>query len=114
ESFRYDLPWRFLVGPGQPARQLYFVAGIVKDAATGAVIAGATVQIHDGYSAGKSAVTNQYGYYRIDSILTGEPFTATASAPGYAAATKSYRVDGPIAYAGTPHNPPWLDFTLGK
>jgi hypothetical protein len=102
----------FLVGPNEPAQRLYWVSGLVVDAASGARISGATVRILDGYAAGRSAISADNGYYRIEPILTGETFTATASKEGYQPASKTYRVDSPIGPAGL--NPPFLDFELRR
>ena len=82
------------------------------DAASGAKIPGATVRILDGYAAGKSAITNENGVYRIEPLLTGETFTATATKEGYQPVTTTYRVDSPIGPAGL--NPPFLDFKLSR
>jgi len=100
----------FLVDPFQPAQRLYFVSGIVRDDATNATLSGATVEILDGYARGSQAITNEFGHYRIDRILTGETFSARASRAGYAPSTLTYRVDSPIGPAGG--NPPFLDFRL--
>jgi hypothetical protein len=102
----------FLVDPGQPARRLYWVSGIVRDETTNAPLPGATVEILDGYAKGKRAVTNEFGHYQIDSILTGEPFRIRAAKEGYAPSTLSYRVDSPIGPPGG--NPPFLDFKLRR
>jgi len=70
------------------------------------------VRILDGYAAGKSAITNENGAYRIEPLLPGETFTATASKEGYQSVTTTYRVDSPIGPAGL--NPPFLDFKLSR
>jgi carboxypeptidase family protein len=101
----------FLIDPLQPAQRLYFLSGIVRDDASNTPLAGAAVEILDGYARGSRSVTNQFGHYQIDRILTGEAFSAKASAPGYAPLTRSYRVDSPI---GPPGNSPFLDFRLGR
>ena len=103
---------RFLVDPAQPARGVYFLSGVVKDESSGAVLAGATVEILDGYARGARSVTNEFGAYQINGILTEETFRVRASLPGYAPSTVSYRVDPPIGPAGG--NPPFLDFRLRK
>jgi hypothetical protein len=100
------------VDPAQTARRVYFLAGIVKDESSGAVLAGATVEILDGYARGARSVTNEFGSYRIDGVLTEETFQVRASLSGYAPSTLSYRVDPPIGPAGG--NPPFLDFLLRK
>ncbi len=99
----------FLVDPGAPARRLYWLAGVVTDAATGAPIDGAEVRMLDGYAAGAVATTNGNGHYQIDNVLTGETFTVRASKDGFLPSTQSYRVDSPVGPSG---NPPFLDFAL--
>jgi hypothetical protein len=111
-EFVDPLESRFLVAPAQPARRVYFLSGVVKDESSGAVLAGATVEILDGYTRGTGSVTNELGAYQIDGILTEETFRVRASLPGYAPSTLSYRVDPPIGPAGG--NPPFLDFRLRK
>ncbi|MGE5236575.1 MAG: carboxypeptidase-like regulatory domain-containing protein [Acidobacteriota bacterium] len=101
----------FLVGPDRPAQWLYWLAGYVRDAAMDEAIAGAEVHILDGYAHDARALTNQYGYYQIDKILTGEAFTVTVSKDGYAPLTQSYRVDPPVGPGG---NSPFLDFRLAR
>ena len=96
----------WLVAPNAPARRLQFVGGHVEDASTKAKLIGATVRILDGYTAGRSAVTNSLGYYSIKPVLTGETFTLEASMPGYATRTLTFRVDVP----GTP----FLDIALER
>jgi Carboxypeptidase regulatory-like domain len=102
----------FLVGPNEPAQRLYWVAGSVLDATSRERISGAAVSILDGYAAGKSAITNENGSYRIETVLTGEVFTATASKAGYQSVSRTYRVDSPIGPGGS--NPPFLDFELSR
>lgn len=111
-EFVDPLESRFLVDPAQPARRVYFLFGVVKDESSGAVLAGATVEILDGYAQGTRSVTNEFGYYQLKGILTEETFRVRASIPGYAPSTISYRVDPPIGPAGG--NPPFLDFRLRK
>jgi len=102
----------FLVDPLQPAQRLYFVSGLVRDDATNATLSGATVEILDGYARGSQAITNEFGHYRIDRILTGETFSARASKTGYEPTTLSYRVDSPVGPGGG--NSPFLDFRLRR
>ena len=99
----------FLVDPGAPARRLYWLAGVVTEAATGTPIDGALVRMLDGYAAGAVATTNSNGHYQIDNVLTGETFSVRASKDGFLPSTQSYRVDSPVGPSG---NPPFLDFTL--
>jgi len=112
QEFVDPLESRFLVDPAQPARRVYFLSGVVKDESSGVELAGATVEILDGYAQGARSVTNGSGYYQIKGILTEETFRIRASLPGYATSTISYRVDPPIGPAGG--NPPFLDFRLRK
>ncbi|HTG31683.1 MAG TPA: carboxypeptidase-like regulatory domain-containing protein [Thermoanaerobaculia bacterium] len=112
QGFVDRLESRFLVDPAQPARRIYFLSGIVKDESSGAVLAGVTVEILDGYARGSRSVSNEFGHYQINGILTEEPFQVRASLPGYAPSTVSYRVDPPIGPAGG--NSPFLDFSLRK
>jgi hypothetical protein len=111
-EFVDPLESRFLVDPAQPARRVYFLSGVVKDESSGAALAGATIEILDGYARGARSVTNEFGAYQINGILTEETFRIRASLPGYATSTISYRVDPPIGPAGG--NPPFLDFRLRK
>ncbi len=116
-SVRYQgqadpLESRFLVDPAQTARRVYFLSGLVKDESSGAVLAGTTVEILDGYARGARSVANEFGHYQINGILTEETFRVRASLPGYTPSTLSYRVDSPIGPAGG--NPPFLDFRLRK
>jgi hypothetical protein len=112
KGFTDRLESRFLVDPGQPARRIYFVSGIVKDESSGAVLPGVTVEMLDGYASGARSVTNEFGAYQINGVLTEETFRLRASLPGYMSSTLSYRVDSPIGPAGG--NPPFLDFQLRK
>jgi hypothetical protein len=100
----------FLVDPPRPTQRLYFLSGIVADDASGAPLAGATVEILDGYAGGARSVTNEFGHYQIDRVLTGETLRVTASKPGYSPSTLTYRVDSPVGPSGG--NPPFLDFRL--
>jgi Carboxypeptidase regulatory-like domain len=109
EQFEPAYPPKFLVGPGQPARPLYYAQGTVKDAATGATISGATVRIESGHSAGRAGVSNERGIYRIDPVLTSELFTITASKEGYQPQTKSHRVEI-VQGSGAAY----VDFELGR
>jgi hypothetical protein len=111
-EFVDPLESRFLVDPAQPARRVYFLSGVVKDESSGAELAGAAVEILDGYAREARSVTNEFGYYQIKGILTEETFRIRASLPGYVSSTISYRVDPPIGPAGG--NPPFLDFRLRK
>ena len=108
---RWDSPQSsFLVDPAHEAQRLYWLSGLVLDASTQAPIQGAEVRILDGYSQGARAVSNAFGSYQIDGILTGQPFSVAASASGYASQTRSYRVDSPVGG----QNGPFLDFHLQR
>ncbi len=63
------------------------IAGKVTDAATGRAIGGATVSV----DSGQSGTTNRGGRYKVTDIPAGE-HSVTASAPGYAAVTKTVTV----------------------
>lgn len=102
----------FLVDPQQTARRLYWVAGIIRDADIHLPLSDASVEILSGYASGARAVSNQFGSYRIDRILTAEVFSAQASKLGYASETVTYRVDSPVGPADG--NPPFLDFNLRR
>ena len=104
-----DLHSWFLVDPSASAQRLYFLAGTVIDAITQAPISAVEVRILDGYSRNARAVTNENGYYKVDRILTGEDFSASASKSGYTSVTQAYRVDSPVGPVG---NGPFLDFRL--
>jgi Carboxypeptidase regulatory-like domain len=114
-SARYDqrestgTSW-FLVDPLHSAQRLYFLAGLVRDDASNALLPGVTVENLDGYARGDRAVTNENGHYRLDRMLAGETFSVRASKPGYSPVTLTYRVDSPIGPGGG--NPPFLDFRL--
>lgn len=109
EVIQNTYPPSFVVGPGVPARQLFYATGTVKDAATGAPIVGATVHIDSGHSLGRAAVTNDRGFYKIEPVLTSEPFTITASKEGYQAQTKSDRVE---VFQGSGAS--YVNFELGR
>ncbi|HEX7181680.1 MAG TPA: carboxypeptidase-like regulatory domain-containing protein [Thermoanaerobaculia bacterium] len=111
EPLDYLRPW-FLVDPQQPARLLYWVAGVIRDEVSNEVLPGVTVEILNGYGRGAQAVTNEYGHYQINRLLTGETISLRASRPGYAPATTSHRVDEP--YGSSPGNPPFVDFRLRR
>lgn len=99
----------FLVDPGSEARRLYFMAGNVVDAMTGAGIQGAEVRILTGHSKNAHAITNQTGYYDITRILTEQQFSVKASASGYQSLTLTFQVHSPI---GTSIEGPFLNFEL--
>jgi hypothetical protein len=102
----------FLVDPRQTATRLYFLSGMVRDDLRNEDLAGATVEILNGYARGAQSLTNRFGAYEFDTILTGETFSVRASKAGYAPSTLTYRVDSPLGPAGG--NPPFLDFRLRR
>jgi hypothetical protein len=109
---------RFLVDPLQPPRSIESLAGKVRDAETGRELSGARVEILDGYAQGSTRVTNEFGFYQIEKILTEETFSVRASLPEYAPSTVSYRVD-PSTYRAdpsdtAPRNPPSLEIQLRR
>ena len=94
-------PPTFLVGPDRDARRVYFFSPTVRETGTAINVAGAAVEILDGYAAGRSCVTNSSGFCSIDRVLTGESFTGRVTKNGYASATFTYRVDPPVGPGGT-------------
>jgi hypothetical protein len=109
---------RFLVDPLQPPRPVESLAGKVRDAETGRDLPGALVEILDGYAQGSTSVTNEFGFYEIEKVLTEETFSVRASLPGYAPSTVSYRVDPSTARIDPsdtrPRNPPYLEIQLRR
>ncbi|HEV7515103.1 MAG TPA: hypothetical protein VGR07_02265 [Thermoanaerobaculia bacterium] len=103
---------RFLVDPRQTAQRLYFLSGIVRDDESNQEVSGVMVEVLDGYARGERSITNQFGAYQFDKILTGETFSIRASKSGYTPLTLTYRVDPPVGPAGG--NPPFLDFPLRR
>ncbi len=96
-NFSFDSTrWGFLLDPGGAAQYLTSLYGSVVDGSTRAALAGAEVWILDGYAQGKYAITDAYGGFRIDNVLTNQPFTASASAPGYQSQSHLCKVPPPI------------------
>jgi hypothetical protein len=114
QTIQTHVPFRFLVDPSKTPQYLQFLSGIVYDDATGAPLAGATVEILSGYAQGARTTSQDSGFYHFNTVLAGETFTARASSLGYATATVSYRVDPPVTFAGDPSNSPFLDFRLRR
>jgi Carboxypeptidase regulatory-like domain len=112
QSWTTHVTSSFLVDPLQPAQRLYFLAGLVRDEVSNALLPGVTVEILDGYARGLQSVTNENGHYKIDRLLTGETFSVKAIKAGYESSTLTYRVDSPVGPAGS--NPPFLDFRLRR
>jgi hypothetical protein len=54
---------------------LYVLSGTITESDGSTIITGATVEILDGYNAGASAVSNQYGGYLVTRVLTDVAFT---------------------------------------
>jgi hypothetical protein len=109
---------RFLVDPLQPPRSIEALAGKVRDAETGRELPGARVEILDGYAQGSTSVTNEFGFYEIEKVLTEETFSVRASLSGYAPSTVNYRVDPSTARIDPsdtrPRNPPYLEIRLRR
>jgi hypothetical protein len=105
---------KFLVDPQKTAERLYFLSGTVRDEVSHQDLSGAMVEVLDGYARGERSVTNQFGVYQFDKVLTGETFSLRASKPGYAPLVLAYRVDSPITVNGPAGNPPFLDFPLRR
>jgi len=104
--------WTFLLDPASPARYVYYLAGNVTAAGGTGPVVGAEVRILDGYAQGKRAITDTFGSFRIDGILTNETFTISASAAGYQPQTRSHVISPPIVPADAPGNPSYLSFQL--
>ena len=104
-------PLRFLIGPGRPARWLYFFSPSVRETDNTTVVSSALVEMLDGYQSGQRCTTDAAGLCRIDRVLTGETFTVRVSKAGYRTVTTAYRVDPPVGPAG---NPPSLVVLLAR
>jgi hypothetical protein len=105
---------RFLVDPPAVARRLWWMSGSVVDAVDDRPIAGANAMILDGYNAGRSALTDDRGRYRIDPLLTGEEFTLEVSAQGFRTLTRRYEVRDPVGRIDTPGESGLLDVRLTR
>lgn len=99
---------RYLVDPSMPPRRLWFLTGLVRESG-GAPLGGVEVTIEDGYSAGRRAVTDERGSYRLDRVLTGEVFTLRAAKAGYLPATRTYTLADPSGGAGGAGGGPFVD-----
>ena len=84
---------RYLVGPGEDARYLSFLAMAVTEVDKKTAISGATVRMLSGYRSGAACATNAIGFCTIDRVLGGETFSAQVSKSGYQPVTFEYRVD---------------------
>ena len=103
--------WSVLIDSQQPPQVIYFLSGVIRENdGTDTRIPDAVVEILDGYNAGKSATSNQFGAYHISRVLTKVSFTVRASKPGYLTSTTTYQVDGPTGLG----NAPFLDFRLTR
>jgi hypothetical protein len=103
--------WSVLVDSHQAPQLLYFLSGTITESDGSTIITGATVEILDGYNAGASAVSNQYGYYQITRVLTNVTFTVQASKAGYLPSTTTYGVANPNGGTG---GSPFLNFHLTR
>ena len=84
----------YLVDPRERPRKLSFLGGnVLSNDPGGERVAGALVEILDGYSRGKSATSNNSGWYSIEPVLTDETFTVRASKEGYEPQTQTYRLE---------------------
>lgn len=91
-------PWRtvaqyaFAVGPDRQAVRLApYLSGLVRGpGASGSPLGGAKVQILDGPDAGKSDTTRDNGFYFINHLRMGVPFTVRVSKPGFVTVEKAY------------------------
>jgi hypothetical protein len=98
----------WLVDPQQRPRLFYFVSGVIRENdGSAARIPNATVEILDGYSAGRaSGPSNRFGAYEITRVLTEETFTLRASKEGYVPSTTTHRLGGTAI--------PFVDFRLTR
>src|SRR5262249_25950100 len=103
--------WSWLVDPQQAPQILYFLSGLVRENdGTDTRIPGATIEILDGYNAGRTSVpSNEFGYYQIERVLVGVTFTVRASKPGYLPSTTTFRLGGPNSVES-----PFLPFRLSR
>ena len=99
---------RYLVDPPLQPRRLWFLTGLVRESG-GVPLGGVEVTIVDGYNAGRGAVTDERGSYRLDRVLTGEVFTLQAVKAGYQPLTRTYTLDDPNGGAGGAGGGPFLD-----
>src|SRR5438445_224271 len=81
----------FLVDPAASAQRLYFLSGTVFDDATNATIAGADLEMLEGYAKGEHVLTNQYGVYQFEKIIAGESISVRVSKSGYVPQLQTYR-----------------------
>lgn len=99
---RESSPHSFLVAPNVDARWLYYLQVLVSETDRTIRIPGAVVEMLDGYSKGRTCVTNTFGVCRIEPVLTRETFSACVAKDGYNAVTSTYRVDPPIGGVNSP------------
>jgi hypothetical protein len=78
-------PHSYHMVPGQTPVPLAYLTGQVNVPGLG----GATVEIVDGEGAGKRDVTRDNGFFMIEHLRFGTPFTVRASKDGYAPEVKS-------------------------
>jgi hypothetical protein len=103
---------RFLVDPPRLARRLWWMSGFVLDAIDDRPITGACVAVLDGYNAGREALTDDRGVYRVDPLLTGEEFTLEVAKAGYRTLTRRYQLRDPVGRIDTPGEDGLLDVRL--
>jgi hypothetical protein len=86
----------WLVNPQQQPRKFYVVSGLIRENdGSDTPIPNATVEILDGYSAGRaSGPSNRFGAYETTRVLAEETFTLRASKEGYVASTTTHRLGG--------------------
>src|SRR4029079_5314995 len=106
KGIEYRVVSKCVVDPGQTSQRLYFLSGSVRDEVSNQDLSGAMVEVLSGYARGERSITNQFGAYQFDKILTGETFSLRASKPGYTPLTLTYRVDSPISIGSAGRNPP--------
>jgi hypothetical protein len=79
----------YAVAPLQAAVPLAYLSGFVR--ADGVDnLADATVEIISGPDAGKRATSNSVGFYMVEFVPLGQPFTIRASKPGYTSDTQDH------------------------
>jgi len=107
--------WSVLVDSQQLSQIIYFLSGVItENDGTDTRIPNAVVEILDGYNAGKSATSNQFGAYNITGVLTKVTLMVRASKAGYLPSTTTYEVGGPVQFPGETNNRPFLDFRLSR
>ena len=86
--------WSVLVDSQRLSQIIYFLSGVItENDGTDTRIPNAVVEILDGYNAGKSATSNQFGAYNIARVLTKVTFMVRASKAGYLPSTLTVKPD---------------------